>query len=100
MSCRRRARHREKSSGARGPPSLRGQAGRQAKLVALRWWAYGSFTGANLRLQPVEREVELEHVDPRLAQQTEGTSLDLTLHQGADARFRQAARLGNPRHLE
>ena len=56
--------------------------------------------GGNLRLQLVEREVELEHVDARLAQQAEGAALDLAFHQGADALLRQAARLGDPRHLE
>ena len=36
----------------------------------------------SLRLQPVEREVELEHVDARLAEQAERAALDLALRPG------------------
>src|SRR6185437_14389611 len=56
--------------------------------------------GANLRLQPIKREIELEHINPRLAQQPESASFDLSIHQATNALLRQAPRLGDPRHLE
>ena len=44
----------------------------------------------NLGLQRVEREVEREHIDARLAEQAERAALDLALDQCADARLRAA----------
>ena len=59
-----------------------------------------SSRGGNLRLQIVEREIELEHIDARLAEQAERAAFDLAFDQRADAGFRQVARLGDARHLK
>src|SRR5262249_9547600 len=48
----------------------------------------------------IERQVERQHVHPRLAQQAEGTPLDVLLHQLPHAVFRQIAGFRNSGHLE
>ena len=48
---------------------------------------YRAETFRRLRFQGIQSEVEVEHVDPRLAQQPERATLDLAFNQGADTRF-------------
>ena len=55
---------------------------------------------ASARRALVEREVEREHVDPRLAENPSCRSSTCCVHQLAHTLLRQAARLGDARHLE
>src|SRR5262245_19883316 len=48
----------------------------------------------------IEREVERQHIHPRLAQEAEGTPLDMLLDQLPHAIFGQIARFRNTGHLE
>src|SRR5215831_15747067 len=48
----------------------------------------------------IERQVERQHIHPRLAQEADGTPLDMLLDQLPHAIFGQIARFRNPRHLE
>ena len=51
-------------------------------------------------LEGVEREVELQHVDPRLAEEPEVPCLNPRLHEVAHGLLVEAARLGDPVDLE
>src|SRR5215510_2106749 len=48
----------------------------------------------------IERQVERQHVHPRLAQEAEGTTLDMLLDELPHAIFRQIAGFRNSGHLE
>ena len=69
-------------------PSWRGPRGHQAKLVVLRRRAW-LLRRHSYDLQAIEREVELKHVDPRLAQKSEGAALNLGIHQRIDPLHRR-----------
>ena len=53
-----------------------------------------------LLLRRVERQIELQHVDMRLADDAEEAALGVGLDELPDLVLRQAARLGDARHLE
>ena len=52
------------------------------------------------RRRTIERQIERQHVHPRLAQKPEGTSLDLLVDELTYAIFRHVAGFRNTRHLE
>ena len=57
---------------------------RQAKLFALRRAAIRLLSRPQSTTSGVEREIELEHIDARLAQQAERAAFDLAFDQCAD----------------
>ena len=102
-SCRRRAPRRERSSAVRVPPSWRGRGVRPAKLSGssrLAWRSGSASPELLSRRQRVEREVEPQDVDARLAQQSERAAFDLAVNELAHALLGQAAGLGDARHLQ
>src|SRR5208283_3602672 len=56
-------------------------------------------TGDDLRAQCVQRQVELEDIDARLADQSDEALFGVFLHQGAHTTLIQAARPGDRRNL-
>src|SRR5215813_3932165 len=50
---------------------------------------------AILRLQLVQCEIELEHIDPQLAQKAQGAPFDLTVDKGSNTLLGQISCLGN-----
>src|SRR6185312_4216317 len=59
-----------------------------------------SFSASSFGCRRVERKVEGENVDPRLAQESEQAALRVLGDQIADALLRHVTRLGDSRHLE
>ena len=55
---------------------------------------------AQLRRRAIQRQVERQHVDARLAEEAEGAALDVLVDELAHAIFRHVARLRDARHLE
>ena len=83
-------------------PSCSARAGRQARLAGSSGGGHrsGPRPAELTARQRVEREIELEDIDARLAEQAERPARDVRVHQRAHALFGQCAGLGDARHLQ
>ena len=53
-----------------------------------------------MRAGAIQSKIERKHIDARLAENSEGASLDVVCDELADVIFRQVAGLRNARHLK